>query len=308
VIGGMSAEFTLKTVKLATCRYLDRLPTTGNETGRAFRDPAMEEKILQLTRATGIGAQFGGKYFAHDVRVIRLPRHGASCPVGIGVSCSADRQAKAKITEQGVFLEQLEENPARFLPDVTPQELAGQVVRVDLHRPMREILAELSKHPVATRLSLSGPLIVARDIAHAKLKEKLDAGGDLPAYFKDHMIYYAGPAGRPGATRRARWTDHRGRMVSSIAEPGRQHGDAREGQPLDGTRDACKRRGSFWAQSADRRRAWRALLRKVEVQVPGLNGAIWRIGSGLPASSSPTTGTTSTPACFAGGDADTRIG
>ncbi|HVR30610.1 MAG TPA: fumarate hydratase, partial [Thermoanaerobaculia bacterium] len=197
VVGGTSAEMTLKTVKLASCHALDDLPTTGNEHGRAFRDRELEERIFQLCREVGIGAQFGGKYFAHDVRVVRLPRHGASCPVGLGVSCSADRQAYGKITRQGAFLERLEANPSRFLPEVTEQELGAEVVRIDLERPMQEILAELSKHPVATRLSLSGPMVVARDIAHAKLKERLDAGGDLPTYFKDHMVYYAGPAKRP---------------------------------------------------------------------------------------------------------------
>ena len=197
VIGGPSAEFTLKTVKLASTHYLDTLPRSGNEHGRAFRDVELEQQIFDICRHIGIGAQFGGKYFAHDVRVIRLPRHGASCPVGLGVSCSADRQALAKITREGVFLEQLEENPAQYLPEVTTDELDGEVVRVDLNRPMPEILAELSKYPVATRLSLSGPMIVARDIAHAKLKERLDRGEDLPQYFKDHMVYYAGPAKKP---------------------------------------------------------------------------------------------------------------
>ena len=194
VIGGTSAEFTLKTVKLASTHYLDHLPTSGNEQGRAFRDVALEEEVLRLCNETGIGAQFGGKYFAHDVRVIRLPRHGASCPVGLGVSCSADRQVLAKISREGVFLEQLEEHPAQYLPEITPEELEGEVVKIDLRRPMVEILAELSRYPVATRLSLSGPMVVARDIAHAKLKERLDAGEDLPGYFKDHMVYYAGPA------------------------------------------------------------------------------------------------------------------
>jgi fumarate hydratase class I len=197
VIGGTSAEFTLKTVKLATCRYLDELPTTGNELGRAFRDLELEERILKLARQTGIGAQFGGKYFCHDVRVIRMPRHGASCPVALGVSCSADRQIKAKITREGIFLEKLETNPAQYLPEVAQQQLPGEAVEIDLRRSMDEIRAELSRHPIRTRLSLTGPVIVARDIAHAKLKQRLDAGEDLPAYFKDHIIYYAGPAKTP---------------------------------------------------------------------------------------------------------------
>ena len=197
VIGGTSAELTLKTVKLASARYLDGLPTSGNEGGRAFRDPELEENILRLCQSSGVGAQFGGKYFAHDVRVIRLPRHGASCPVGIGVSCSADRQILAKITREGLFLERLEDNPSRFLPDVQQAEPGGGAVTIDLEQPMSEIRAELSKHPVSTRLSLNGPVIVARDIAHAKLKERLDAGHDLPDYLKNHIVYYAGPAKKP---------------------------------------------------------------------------------------------------------------
>ncbi|MEM7248459.1 MAG: fumarate hydratase [Acidobacteriota bacterium] len=198
VIGGTSAEMTLKTVKLASCRYLDGLPTEGNAHGRAFRDHALEDEVLQLTRETGIGAQFGGKYFCHDVRVVRLPRHGASCPVGIGVSCSADRQVKGKITRDGVFLEQLDTNPARFLPEVEEGELrSDEVVQVDLSRPMKELRAELSKYPIRTRLSLTGSLVVARDIAHAKLKERIDSGEGLPDYFKESVVYYAGPAKTP---------------------------------------------------------------------------------------------------------------
>ena len=186
VVGGPSAEYTMKTVKLASTHYLDRLPATGNQWGRAFRDHDMEQQVLRIAQGIGVGAQFGGKYFAHDARVIRLPRHGASCPVGLGVSCSADRQALAKITREGVFLEQLEENPAQYLPDVTEGELDGEtVVRIDLNRPMREIRAELSRYPVSTRLSLSGPMVVARDIAHAKLKERIDSGEGLPQYIKD---------------------------------------------------------------------------------------------------------------------------
>ena len=197
VIGGTSAELTLKTVKLATARYLDGLPTTGNAAGQAFRDPEMEEKVHELTRSMGIGAQFGGKYFCHDIRVIRLPRHGASCPVGIGVSCSADRQILGKITKDGLYLEQLEENPAQYLPEAGVGALSAEVVRIDLNRPMAEILATLSRYPVTTRVSLSGPMIVARDIAHAKLKERLDRGEGLPQYFKDLCVYYAGPAKTP---------------------------------------------------------------------------------------------------------------
>ncbi|WP_410588886.1 fumarate hydratase [Amycolatopsis sp. lyj-23] len=197
VVGGMSAEFNLKVAKLASARYLDTLPQEGSELGHAFRDPDLEQQVLEMTRQFGIGAQFGGKYFCHDVRVIRLPRHGASCPVGIAVSCSADRQAKAKITADGVFIEQLERDPARFLPDVTEEDLSDDVVAVDLNRPMAEIRAQLSQLPVKTRLSLTGPLVVARDIAHAKIAERLDAGEEMPAYLKDHPVYYAGPAKTP---------------------------------------------------------------------------------------------------------------
>jgi fumarate hydratase class I len=197
VVGGFSAEYTLKVAKLASARYLDRLPREGNEHGRAFRDEALEAAILELTRKNGIGAQFGGKYFCHDVRVIRLPRHGASCPVGIAVSCSADRQALGKITKDGIFLEQLETNPARFLPEIDEASLGGEVVKVDLDKPMSEIRALLSKYPVKTRLSLTGTLVVARDIAHAKLKERIDRGEGLPDYLKQKMVYYAGPAKTP---------------------------------------------------------------------------------------------------------------
>ncbi|MFJ7216900.1 fumarate hydratase [Amycolatopsis sp. NPDC098790] len=197
VVGGMSAEFNLKVAKLASARYLDNLPAEGSELGHAFRDQDLEQQVLEMTRQFGIGAQFGGKYFCHDVRVIRLPRHGASCPVGIAVSCSADRQAKAKITADGVFIEQLERDPAQFLPDVTEEDLSDDVVNVDLNRPMAEIRAQLSQLPVKTRLSLTGPLVVARDIAHAKIAERLDAGEEMPDYLKNHPVYYAGPAKTP---------------------------------------------------------------------------------------------------------------
>ncbi|MBL8925174.1 MAG: fumarate hydratase [Pseudonocardia sp.] len=203
VVGGMSAEFTLKVAKLASARYLDTLPESGSEAGHAFRDRDLEQQVLELTRGFGIGAQFGGKYFCHDVRVIRLPRHGASLPVGVAVSCSADRQAKAKITADGVFLEQLERDPARYLPDVTHEHLrdspdgADEVVRIDLNRPMAEIRGQLSALPVKTRVSLTGPLVVARDIAHAKIAERLEAGEPMPAYLRDHPVYYAGPAKTP---------------------------------------------------------------------------------------------------------------
>ena len=195
VIGGTSAEFALKTAKYASAHYLDNLPTSGSMSAHGFRDVELEEEVFRLTQSFGIGAQFGGKYFCHDVRVVRLPRHGASCPVAIAVSCSADRQALGKITAEGVFLEQLEEDPATYLPETELEE--GDVVRIDLNRPMDEILAELTEHPVKTRLSLTGPLVVARDIAHAKIKERLDAGEEMPAYLRDHAVYYAGPAKTP---------------------------------------------------------------------------------------------------------------
>jgi len=197
VIGGTSAETCLKTVKLASTKYLDALPTSGDKNGRAFRDIELEQKVLTLAQQTGIGAQFGGKYFALDVRIVRLPRHGASCPVGLGVSCSADRNIKAKITKDGIFLEKMETNPGRFIPESERTLKTEQVVRIDLNRPMPEILAELSKHPVTTRVLLNGPMIVARDIAHAKLKERVDAGQGLPDYLKQHPVYYAGPAKTP---------------------------------------------------------------------------------------------------------------
>lgn len=199
VVGGTSAEYALKTAKYASAHYLDEIPAEGSELGHGFRDKELEEKVFELTQKIGIGAQFGGKYFCHDVRVVRLPRHGASCPVAIAVSCSADRQAVAKITAEGVFLEQLETDPARFLPETTDEHLdeSGDVVKIDLNQPMDDILAALTKYPVKTRLSLTGPLVVARDIAHAKIKERLDAGEEMPQYLKDHPVYYAGPAKTP---------------------------------------------------------------------------------------------------------------
>ncbi len=198
VIGGTSAEYALKTAKYASAHYLDNLPTEGSMDAHGFRDLELEQQVFELTQSFGIGAQFGGKYFCHDVRVVRLPRHGASCPVAIAVSCSADRQALGKITADGVFLEELDRDPAKYMPDTTDSHLdAGDVVKIDLNRPMAEILAELSKHPVKTRLSLTGPLVVARDIAHAKIQERLDAGEEMPQYLKDHAVYYAGPAKTP---------------------------------------------------------------------------------------------------------------
>ena len=253
VIGGPSAEFTLKTVKLASTHYLDNLPRTGNEHGRAFRDVGLEQQIFDIAQHIGIGAQFGGKYFAHDVRVIRLPRHGASCPVGLGVSCSADRQARAKITRAGVFLEQLEENPAQYLPDIASDDLDDEVVRIDLNRPMREILAELSKYPVATRLSLSGPMIVARDIAHAKLKERLDRGEDLPQYFKDHMVYYAGPAKRPEGRASGSFGPTTAGRMDSYVDLFQSHGGSlvmlAKGNRSRQVREACGKHGGFYLGS-----------------------------------------------------------
>jgi len=285
VVGGTSAEFTLKTVKLASARYLDRLPTTGNELGRAFRDLDLEEKIGKLCNEIGVGAQFGGKYFAHDVRVVRLPRHGASCPVGLGVSCSADRQILARIDRDGLFLEQLEENPARFLPETTPEDLGGDVVRVDLTRPMAEIRAELSQHPVSTRLSLTGPMIVARDIAHARLKERLDAGGDLPQHFKDHCIYYAGPAKTPaGHASGAFGPTTAGRMdayVDLFQGRGGSLVMLAKGNRSRQVRDACRKHGGFYLGSIGGPAARLAehSIRKVAVQeFPELGmEAIWRI-------------------------------
>ena len=253
VVGGTSAELTLKTVKLASTKYLDRLPTSGNEQGRAFRDLEMEQQVLRIAEQIGVGAQFGGKYFAHDARVIRLPRHGASCPVGLGVSCSADRQALAKITRDGVFLEQLEENPAKYLPDVTEDELEGEYVRLDLDRPMKEILAELTKYPVATRLSLNGTMVVARDIAHAKLKERLDQGQDLPVYFKDHMVYYAGPAKKPEGRASGSFGPTTAGRMDSYVELFQSHGGSMvmlaKGNRSRQVTDACARHGGFYLGS-----------------------------------------------------------
>jgi fumarate hydratase class I len=285
VVGGTSAELTLKTVKLASCRYLDALPTSGNELGRAFRDLDLETKILKLCCETGIGAQFGGKYFAHDVRVIRLPRHGASCPVGLGVSCSADRQIKGKITREGIFLEQLETNPAKYLPEVTDEELPEGVVQIDLSRPMREIQAELSRHPVTTRLSLSGPMIVARDIAHAKLKEWLDAGRDLPDYFKAHPIYYAGPAKKPEGLPSGSFGPTTAGRMDSYVDLFQSRGGSlvmlAKGNRGAAVREACKKHGGFYLGSigGPAARLAKDSIRKVEVQeFPELGmEAIWRI-------------------------------
>jgi len=285
VIGGTSAELNLKTVKLASARYLDSLPTSGSEGGRAFRDLELEAQVHQLCNETGIGAQFGGKYFAHDVRVIRLPRHGASCPVGIGVSCSADRQAIGKINAKGVFIEQLEENPARFLPEVTEADLEGEVVNIDLTQPMPAILAKLKEYPVATRLSLTGPMVVARDIAHAKLKERLDAGEPLPDYLKNHPVYYAGPAKTPeGYASGSFGPTTAGRMDSYVDQFQAAGGSMvmlAKGNRSKQVRDACGKYGGFYLGSIGGPAARLASdsIRKVEVQEFEELGmeAVWRI-------------------------------
>jgi fumarate hydratase, class I len=285
VIGGTSSEMTLKTVKLASTRYLDGLPTQGSEQGHAFRDLAMEQEIFKATQATGVGAQFGGKYFCHDVRVVRLPRHGASLPIGIGVSCSADRQALGKITTSGVYLEELEHNPARYLPEVDEATLGGDVVKVDLTRPMPEILAELSRHPIRTRLSLTGPLIVARDLAHGKLRERLERGEPLPEYFKNHPVYYAGPAKTPeGYASGSFGPTTAGRMdayVDQFQAAGGSMVMLAKGNRSKAVRDACARYGGFYLGSigGPAARLAQDCIKKVEVVEFAELGmeAIWRI-------------------------------
>ena len=285
VIGGTSAEACLKTVKIASTKYLDALPTTGNAHGRAFRDPAMEEKILAIAQQSGIGAQFGGKYFALDVRVVRLPRHGASCPVGLGVSCSADRNIKAKITKDGIFLEKLETNPGRFIPAEQRTLKDDHIVKLDLNRPMAEIRAELAKYPVTTRLSLSGPMIVARDIAHAKLKERVDAGQGLPQYFKDHPVYYAGPAKTPkGYASGSFGPTTAGRMDSYVEQFQALGGSMimlAKGNRSAQVTNACRQHGGFYLGSIGGPAAILAKenIRKVEVlEYPELGmEAVWKI-------------------------------
>ena len=285
VIGGTSAEMTLKTVKLASTKWLDTLPTTGSKAGHAFRDIEMEQQILQISRDIGIGAQFGGKYFCHDVRVIRLARHGASLPVGIGVSCSADRQIMAKITPEGVFLEQLETDPAKYLPETMDDHLGDESVAIDLNRPMAEIRARLSAYPVKTRLSLNGTMVVARDIAHAKLKERLDSGAGLPSYLKDHPVYYAGPAKTPvGMATGSFGPTTAGRMDSYVAEFQAAGGSLvmlAKGNRSKAVKDACKAFGGFYLGSVGGPAARLAqdCIRKVEVlEYPELGmEAVWRI-------------------------------
>src|SRR6202453_2962768 len=285
VIGGTSAELTMKTVKLASTRYLDTLPTKGSEDGHAFRDLDMEQEIHKMTQSLGVGAQFGGKYFCHDVRVIRLPRHGASLPIGLGVSCSADRQAMGKITKDGVFLEELEHNPAQYLPDVDESTLGGEVVAIDLNRPMKDILATLTRYPIKTRLSLTGPMIVARDLAHAKLRERLEKGQGLPDYFKNHPVYYAGPAKTPqGYASGAFGPTTAGRMdsfVEAFQAAGGSMVMLAKGNRSPAVREACKKHGGFYLASIGGAAANLAehCIKKVEtLEYPELGmEAIWRI-------------------------------
>ena len=285
VIGGTSAEFAVETAKLASTHYLDSLPTSGSKAGHAFRDIELEAKVLKLAQQTGIGAQFGGKYFCHDVRVIRLPRHGASCPVAMAVSCSADRQALGKITADGVFLEVLETDPARFLPEVTTEQLDSEVVAIDLNQPMSEIRDTLSKYPVKTRVMLSGPMVVARDIAHAKIKERLDAGEGLPQYMKDHCVYYAGPAKTPeGMASGSFGPTTAGRMDSYVAEFQAAGGSfvmLAKGNRSRQVTDACNTYGGFYLGSigGPAARLAQDCITKVEVLEYAELGmeAVWKI-------------------------------
>jgi fumarate hydratase class I len=285
VIGGTSAEACLKTVKLATTGYLDHLPTSGNQQARAFRDVELENRMLQQAFKSGYGAQFGGKYFALDVRIIRLPRHGASCPVGMGVSCSADRNVKAKINKDGIWLEQLEREPGRLIPEEYRGKISSNVVKVDLNQPMREILAQLTKHPVTTQLSLTGTMIVARDIAHAKLKERLDRGEGLPQYLKDHPIYYAGPAKTPKGLPSGSFGPTTAGRMDSYVDLFQSHGAAlitlAKGNRSQQVTDACTKYGGFYLGSIGGPAAILAKenIKKVEVlEYPELGmEAVWRI-------------------------------
>ncbi len=285
VIGGLSAEQTLKTVKLASARYLDALPTSGAADGRAFRDPALEAEVHKLTQDLGVGAQFGGKYFCHDVRVIRLPRHGASLPIGLGVSCSADRQALGKITREGVFLEELERDPARYLPPIDEAKLGGAVVNIDLRRPMPEILAELTKHPIRTRLALTGPLVVARDAAHGKIRERLDRGEPMPRYLRDHPVYYAGPAKTPAGLPSGSFGPTTAGRMDSFVDQFQAAGGSKvmlaKGNRSAEVRRACAKHGGFYLGSIGGAAARLAqdCIRKVEtLEYPELGmEAVWRI-------------------------------
>jgi fumarate hydratase class I len=285
VIGGTSAEYTLKVAKLASARYLDSLPPEGNALGRGFRDRELEAKLLEIAQRTGIGAQFGGKYFCHDVRVVRLPRHGASCPVGIAVSCSADRQALGKITAEGVFLEQLETDPAKYLPEIDERTLGGDVVRIDLRRPMSEIRATLARYPIKTRLVLSGPMVVARDIAHAKIKERLDRGEGMPSYLKDFMVYYAGPAKTPAGYASGSFGPTTAGRMDAYVDQFQANGGSfvmlAKGNRSPAVTEACKKYGGFYLGSigGPAARLAQDCIRKVEVlEYPELGmEAVWKI-------------------------------
>ena len=285
VIGGTSAEANLKTVKLASAKYYDELPTTGNELGHAFRDLDMEQRLLEATHEIGLGAQFGGKYFAHDIRVIRMPRHGASCPVGLGVSCSADRNVRAKINKDGLWIERLEKHPARLIPEAMRHGTEGEVVKVDLNRPMDEIRKQLSQYPVSTRLSLSGTIVVGRDIAHAKLKERLDRGEELPQYIKDHPIYYAGPAKTPEGMPSGSFGPTTAGRMDPYVDLFQSHGGSlimiAKGNRSQQVTDACKAHGGFYLGSIGGPAAILAKesIKHVEcLEYPELGmEAIWRI-------------------------------
>ncbi|MEY2433133.1 MAG: fumarate hydratase, class [Acidimicrobiaceae bacterium] len=285
VIGGTSAEYCLKVAKYASAKYLDTLPTTGNELGRGFRDIELEQEVLALSQQFGIGAQFGGKYFCHDVRVIRLPRHGASCPVGVAVSCSADRQALGKITAEGVFLEELERDPAKYLPETTHDDLSEHDVHIDLARPMAEIRAELAEHPVKTRVMLSGPMVVARDIAHARIKDRLDAGEPMPDYLRDHCVYYAGPAKTPEGYASGSFGPTTAGRMDSYVEQFQSAGGSfvmlAKGNRSRQVTETCKAHGGFYLGSigGPAARLAKDCITKVEVlEYPELGmEAVWRI-------------------------------
>ena len=285
VIGGTSAEYALKTAKYASAKYLDGLPASGSAAGHGFRDLELEESVLDITRKIGIGAQFGGKYFCHDVRVVRLPRHGASCPVAIAVSCSADRQALGKITAEGVFLERLETDPAQYLPEPGAEETAGDVVAIDLNRPMAEIRSELSRYPIRTRVALTGPLVVARDIAHAKIAERLDAGEPMPAYLRDHPVYYAGPAKTPaGYPSGSFGPTTAGRMDSYVDRFQAAGGSLvmlAKGNRSRSVTEACQKHGGFYLGSiggAAARLASDCITSVSVLEYPELGmEAVWRI-------------------------------
>jgi fumarate hydratase class I len=285
VIGGTSAEMNLKTVKLASTKYLDELPTEGSESGHAFRDLEMEAEVHKMTQQMGVGAQFGGKYFCHDVRVIRLPRHGASLPIGLGVSCSADRQAKGKITRDGIFLEQLETDPSKYLPEIDEEKLSEHVVKIDLNQPMADILAELSRHPIKTQLSLTGSIIVARDLAHSKIRARLEAGEEMPDYLKNHPVYYAGPAKTPEGYASGSFGPTTAGRMDSYVDQFQSFGGSMvmlaKGNRSRSVREACARHGGFYLGSigGPAARLAQDCIKNVEVvEYPELGmEAIWRI-------------------------------